>query len=101
MWLPQTPGALGKVPLYERTYQIQKPRGGRQRSSGMAAFDPAYETPDMDAGGEREPVVAHAAFGFVGVLRPLRHEAFEARQIDQPARQRRSFETIDIGGKVI
>ncbi len=55
----------------------------------------------MNTTGKREPVFAPALFGFVLVLRPLCHQALQARQVNQPARQRRSFEPFDVGGDVI
>ena len=46
----------------------------------------------MDAARQRELVFAAAALGGLLVLGPLRHQALQARYIEQPARQRRGFE---------
>src|SRR5580704_971603 len=66
----------------------------------IAAFDPADEPADMNASCQREPVFADTALGGLRVLWPLRHQALEARQIDQPARQRRSLQALDFAADV-
>src|SRR6266851_7420531 len=64
----------------------------------IAALDPANEAAHVNPAGECRKIFALACLGGMLVLRPLRHQALQTGQIDEAARQRRTFEPFEIAG---
>src|SRR5713101_4186218 len=69
--------------------------------SRIAPLDPAHEPADMDAAGEHGSVFVAAMLRLLRVVGPLRHEALQARQVEQSPRERGGFETFDIPGDIL
>src|ERR1700730_13517846 len=69
---------------------------GPSPRSRIAALDPANEAAYMNPAGEDRGIFVLVRLGGMLVLRPLRHRALQTGQIDEAARQRRTFEPFEV-----
>src|ERR1700733_3226618 len=69
--------------------------------SRIATLDPADEAADMDAAGKQALVLPGTRLRFLLILRPLDHEAFQARNVKHAAGQRRRFDALEIAADVV
>src|SRR5262249_8556509 len=63
--------------------------------------DPAHEATDVSAAGEDEPVFGLTLLCRVVVFRPFGQQSLQARDIQEPARQRRGRETLDLRSEIL
>src|SRR5262249_60798131 len=67
----------------------------------IAALDPAHEATDVSAAGEDEPVFGLTLLCRVVVFRPFGQQSLQARDIQEPARQRPRRRTLDLRSEIL